>query len=509
MALQYGKCINYELCTKADKRETQAIPEGVDLFCEECKRPLAPLGIGSGGGGKSGSNLALIAVALLGLGLLFAGGAFLFLRLRSPTSEGSPSAAPSVASASKGSVLLRLSGSNTIGAKLGPDLVEAWLRSKGATNTRRAVSAKDETAVIGTLNGSEVSVLVKAHGSATGFADLGSNSCDIAMSSRKIKAEEANDLGQKGLGNLTSNAGERVLGLDGVAIVVNEANTIDTVTEEDLAGILSGDSKSQSWNVYARDDKSGTYETVKDRVLTGDRVLTPSAKRFEDSRELADAVARDPNGIGIVGLPYADGDKALAVSERGARPLIPNTMTIRTEAYPLSRRLFLYVPDNAKPEAREFVHFALSKQGQDVVDGDGFVGQKVDVFKEQAPANAPQGYLALLPSAARLSVDFRFRTGSSELDTKAVDDIKRVSEAMSAQFAGRGVMLVGFADSTGNPGANLKLSKERAQAVAAQMQRQGIAPVSVIGFGQELPVADNSTPEGREKNRRVEIWLRK
>jgi outer membrane protein OmpA-like peptidoglycan-associated protein len=31
----------------------------------------------------------------------------------------------------------------------------------------------------------------------------------------------------------------------------------------------------------------------------------------------------------------------------------------------------------------------------------------------------------------------------------------------------------------------------------------------VTGFGQELPVADNSTPEGQEKNRRVEVWLRK
>jgi phosphate transport system substrate-binding protein len=41
------------------------------------------------------------------------------------------------------------------------------------------------------------------------------------------------------------------------------------------------------------------------------------------------------------------------------------------------------------------------------------------------------------------------------------------------------------------------------------MERQGITPVFVTGFGQDLPVADNSTPEGREKNRRVEIWLRK
>jgi outer membrane protein OmpA-like peptidoglycan-associated protein len=69
-------------------------------------------------------------------------------------------------------------------------------------------------------------------------------------------------------------------------------------------------------------------------------------------------------------------------------------------------------------------------------------------------------------------------------------------------------MLIGFADSIGTREVNLALSKRRAQAVADQMQQEGINPVLVTGFGQELPVADNSTPEGQEKNRRVEVWLR-
>jgi phosphate transport system substrate-binding protein len=80
---------------------------------------------------------------------------------------------------------------------------------------------------------------------------------------------------------------------------------------------------------------------------------------------------------------------------------------------------------------------------------------------------------------------------------------------MSSQFAGRGVMLIGFADSTGNPAANVRLSQSRALAVSEQMRRQGITPVFVTGFGQELPVAGNSAEDGRERNRRVEVWLRK
>lgn len=502
MALRYGRCTNFGLCTKADTKESQTVPEGSDFVCQECKRPLTPLGATGTRTGGQRSNLPLLLLALLLL--LLGGGTYLFNR-RDRRSEATPSGAAPPANAR---VLLRLSGSNTIGASLIPDLVESWLKSKGATDVRRSAPSADETTVNAELDGGPVSVLVKAHGSATAFADLGSTSCDIGMASRKIKPQEAEELRSKGLGDLTSNADERVLGLDGVAVIVNDAYNRDSMTTREIADIFSGTGSGQNWQVYARDEKSGTYDTFKDRVL-GSRSLVSSAKRVEDSRELASAVSKNRDAIGFVGLPYAVGVKVLAVAEQGATPLVPNTMTVRTESYPLSRRLYLYLPDNAKNEAREFVRYALSPQGQDIVEKDGFIGQKVDVVQGQAPASAPKGYLELMPSADRLSVDFRFRTGSSELDSKAVDDIKRVSGAMSSQYSGRGVMLVGFADSTGNPSANVRLSKDRAQAVSAQMQRQGITPVSILGFGQELPVADNSTPEGREKNRRVEVWLRK
>lgn len=504
MAERYGKCTNFGLCPKADSGEIQKIPQAGDFVCVDCKRPLVPVGETSAIPQKRSPVMlgALLLAILLGVGL------YLLLN-RGPREErSSTERAPNVAPAANARVLLRLSGSNTIGSQLGPDLVGAWLASQGASDVKHSSTGTDETTVTGTLRDAAVAVSIKAHGSATAFTDLAGGEADIGMASRKIKAQEASDLQTKGAGDLTSNANERVVGLDGVAVIVNEANNTDSMTKDEVARIFSGEDTGRAWQLYARDDKSGTYDTFKDRVL-GSRTLAASAKRLEDSRELAQAVAANRDAIGFVGLPYAVGVKVLAIAEKGATPLVPNIMTVRTEAYPLSRRLYLYVPDNAKAEARDFVRFALSPAGQDVVERDGFVGQKVDVLTKQAPANAPSGYLALMPSADRLSVDFRFRTGSSELDTKAVDDIKRVTNAMSSQYAGRTVMLVGFADSTGAAAANLKLSKDRAQAVAGQMSRQGVTPGSIIGFGQELPVADNSTPDGREKNRRVEVWLRK
>jgi phosphate transport system substrate-binding protein len=200
----------------------------------------------------------------------------------------------------------------------------------------------------------------------------------------------------------------------------------------------------------------------------------------------------------------------LKISDKGAVPLRPNKLTVRTEDYPLSRRLYFYIPANAKPDARDFVRFALSSAGQDVVEKAGFVGQKPEIAEAtEAPKNAPAGYAGLGTQSDRLSQDFRCRTGSGILESKAVDDLKRLSTAMASQYAGRSIILIGFSDSTGSPAANKQLSERRAQAVAQQWEQDGIKPALTEGFGRELPVADNGTPEGREKNRRVEVWLRK
>lgn len=420
---------------------------------------------------------------------------------RKPSPDGTPgdSEAPLV--------LVRLSGSNTIGAELAPSLAEAWLAAKRATGISRVKGAKaDEVRVTAKLDGKPVAVDIKAHGSQTAFSDLAGSACDIGMASRKIKDAEAEDLRSRGRGDLTSNAGERVIGLDGVAVIVHQTNPISVMSVDEVADIFSGTGNTGEWHVYARDDKSGTYDTFKDRVLRGAK-LVGTAKRFEDSRELVAAVSQDPKAIGFVGLPYAVGVNKLQIKEKGAMAVAPTVLTVREQSYPLARKLFFYVPGDTKAEPRAFVEFAISPAGQEVVQKAGFVGQIIEQAKVTPPADSPKGYMQLTPSADKLSTVFYFRTGSRVLDSKGVDDIARVVTYLSAQNDGRGIVLVGFADSTGNADANLRLSIDRARAVAEQLRPHGIDPKGVTGFGQALPIADNSTAEGREKNRRVEVWL--
>jgi phosphate transport system substrate-binding protein len=159
---------------------------------------------------------------------------------------------------------------------------------------------------------------------------------------------------------------------------------------------------------------------------------------------------------------------------------------------------------------RSFVDFALSKAGQSVVAANGFVEQNVKSEAVNVVAEAPPDYKRLTEGAERLSLNFRFRPASSALDNKALPDLDRVSSFISdLKYSGKDLMLFGFADGAGSKDANCRLSKERAQAVSDQLSQRGLNPATVNGFCSELAVASNDNEDGREKNRRVEVWLRK
>jgi outer membrane protein OmpA-like peptidoglycan-associated protein len=93
------------------------------------------------------------------------------------------------------------------------------------------------------------------------------------------------------------------------------------------------------------------------------------------------------------------------------------------------------------------------------------------------------------------------------LDNKALADIPRIVDALSRRDVHTGVKVLGFADSKGTPAQNQRVSEQRAEVVAKSLRAYGIQ-VESFGFGSAIPVQDNATAEGRDKNRRVEIWSR-
>lgn len=71
------------------------------------------------------------------------------------------------------------------------------------------------------------------------------------------------------------------------------------------------------------------------------------------------------------------------------------------------------------------------------------------------------------------------------------------------------IEIAGHTDNVGNDADNLKLSQQRAEAIKQYLTKKGVSPLRVVakGYGATLPVADNGTDEGRQKNRRTEVKI--
>jgi phosphate transport system substrate-binding protein len=413
---------------------------------------------------------------------------------------------------------LRIQGSNTIGAALGPALVEGLLREQGLLKVHSESPDKaNELRIVGeTAQGRRVEVELAAHGSSTGFSALKNASADLAASSRPIKDSEL--LSLESFGDLKSPAAEQVIAIDGLAIILHPQNPLNQLDTVQLARIFSGEVK--TWeelggsggmiHLYARDDQSGTFDTFKELLLSSrGKSLSSSAKRFESSEQLSDAVSADPHGIGFIGLPYVRQAKAVAIVDGPSQAMLPLSSLIATEDYPLSRRLFFYLPPTGEnPWAQALVAFAQSRKGQAIVAANGFIAQTVQAMAVTPNALMPEGYQALSRHAQRLSVNFRFDEGSANLDSKARQDLSRVLDYIEQhEKTDRQVTLVGFGDAKDDPARADLLSKLRAMAVRRELVKSGVVLREIRGFGAEMPVAANSADEGRIKNRRVEVWV--
>jgi OmpA-OmpF porin, OOP family len=101
-----------------------------------------------------------------------------------------------------------------------------------------------------------------------------------------------------------------------------------------------------------------------------------------------------------------------------------------------------------------------------------------------------------------------FQTGSSRLTSDSVARLQEVADFLKANPNAH-ADLDGYTDNTGSDAANLRLSQSRAAATAKRIGNLGIdkSRLTAKGFGEENPVADNDTVEGRQRNRRVEIHV--
>jgi phosphate transport system substrate-binding protein len=505
-----GRCLNIGNCEIANSMSAIEIDESAEFVCTECGKPLVASQAANRGGKQTAQKW------LAGIGVVGATAAVIFglsntLKPKAPQVANPPSSPPTP-SGSK--VVLRLAGSNTLGSKLLPALVEAYFKSKGCTDVEQKKIELELINVTCKIDGASYLSSISFKGSSTAFTSLKDGSADVGMASRRAKPAEVASLA--GMGNLLSPANEHVIALDGIAIIVSQSNQIPQLSVDQVRGLFAGQFTffnqvggiSKPVRVYRRDDKSGTFDSFNALVMAG-VPITPSAKAYEDSHELSSTVAGDVSGIGFVGHTHIGDARPVPIGTPGQQALLPNRFTIQTEDYPLSRRLYLYsISESSNPEVARFLSFIASKEGQAIVERERFVPLEIVTQRSTLPAGGTNAYQSVVSGAERLSVNFRFNTGSNQLDNRALADLDRVTEFLIRTKTNPSrLALIGFADNIGDPSSNVVLSKERANTVAAALKTRGITPGRITGFGAENPVASNATTEGRERNRRVEVWV--
>ncbi len=110
-----------------------------------------------------------------------------------------------------------------------------------------------------------------------------------------------------------------------------------------------------------------------------------------------------------------------------------------------------------------------------------------------------------LARTVTLHLEVDFNSNSARLSNEYNQPIHKLADFLIKHSETR-VLIEGHTDSSGSADLNMKLSEERSEAVALELvNKYGIVPgrIQHIGYGDTRPIADNSTPEGRKKNRRV------
>ena len=210
-----------------------------------------------------------------------------------------------------------------------------------------------------------VTVNLNLTGSGTGIQEASEGKCDIGNSSRKLKDEEAEKLDAT------------VVGLDGIALVVNPANKLEDITLEDLVYSgeitnwkeLGGDDKSIV--VIGREDGSGTRDGF-ESIVMGDKE-PKYAQELESTGSVINAVATTDGAIGYASLANVD-ETVKALKIGGIEATEEN---VKSGAYEVQRPFIcatLKGSDNKLVKA--YLDFILSEEGQALVLAQGAVPVK-------------------------------------------------------------------------------------------------------------------------------------
>ena len=218
----------------------------------------------------------------------------------------------------------------------------------------------------------EVRISISGGGSGNGIKALIDGMTDIADSSRFIKDKEVKQAVENGQYPVPF-----AVAYDCIIPVVHPSNPVKDLSLDQLKAIYKGEVK--NWKevggddrkivVVSRDTSSGTYEVWEKKVMKKERVF-PGALLQASNGAVSQAVAKNKNGIGYIGIGYLN-DTVKPCTVNG---IVGTPETTLDGTFPISRPLYMFTNKWPKEEVAKFINYVIHPQkGQKLVEGAGFV----------------------------------------------------------------------------------------------------------------------------------------
>jgi len=218
----------------------------------------------------------------------------------------------------------------------------------------------------------DVRISLSGGGSGNGIRAIIDGTTDIGNSSRFIKDKEVKLAMEKGTYPVPF-----AVAYDCIVPVVHPSNGLPDITLEQLKAVYEGGIT--NWRelggadreivVISRDTSSGTYEVWREKVLLGGRVF-PRALLQASNGAVVQAVSKNPNATGYIGLGYVD-DSVKMLSVGGVKGSKETTLN---GTFPVSRALFMFTRGWPEGETAAFINYLLHPaKGQKFVEEAGYV----------------------------------------------------------------------------------------------------------------------------------------
>ena len=255
----------------------------------------------------------------------------------------------------------------TVTAQAGP--LDAFKGQKGtidiAGGTAHVPVMKKAAQAIMTAN-PDIRITVAGGGSGVGVRKAGEGLVNIGNTGRALKPEEVKKYGLVSF----------PFAIDGVAVAVHPKNPVSNLTREQVKDIFSG--KITNWkqvggadapiHVYVREDGSGTRETFEEKALDKGACRT-DASVLNSNGAMKTGIARDPDGVGYVGIGHLDASiKGVAFDGKA-----PTQAAAADGSYPVTRLLYMNTRGEPQGLTRLFIDYIFSTDGKAAIESSGYI----------------------------------------------------------------------------------------------------------------------------------------